>query len=204
VVEPTSRELHRRESWRALQAAAIDLVGRHGFAAVTVDDVAAAAGVSRRTFFNHFPTKAAALFDPDPVDAERLAALLASTPRPEALWPALRDVCLTFAAGHEAVLPVRRRLVAEFPELDAYHRTAHRHVELALDSWARQQRPDDPFAAGLAAEAAGAVLAAAFTAWSHEDEPAVFTQLVARGFDLVARGFAEIPATPQDPVASSA
>jgi AcrR family transcriptional regulator len=203
VVEPSSREVQRRQSSRALQAAAIDLVGRHGLAAVTVDDVAAAAGVSRRTFFNHFPTKAAALFDPDPEDAERLAALLAATPRPGALWPALREVCLTFAAGHEAVLPVRRRLVAEFPELDAYHRTAHRHVEQALGSWARHQCPADPFAAGLAAEAAGAVLVAAFTAWSHEDDPTAFTALVARGFDLVAGGFAEVTGTAAGPVAAS-
>jgi AcrR family transcriptional regulator len=71
------QEQRRRESWRALQAAAIALVGSRGLARVTVDDIAEAAGVSRRTFFNHFPTKAAALFDPDPSDAERLAQLLA-------------------------------------------------------------------------------------------------------------------------------
>src|ERR1700679_1991917 len=68
----------RRRTQRALQDAAIALVGRRGLAEVTVEDIAAAAGVSRRTFFNHFPTKAAALFDPDPADAERLARLLSA------------------------------------------------------------------------------------------------------------------------------
>src|ERR1700679_1890276 len=68
----------RRRTQRALQNAAIALVGRRGLAEVTVEEIAAAAGVSRRTFFNHFPTKAAALFDPDPSDAERLAQLLAA------------------------------------------------------------------------------------------------------------------------------
>jgi AcrR family transcriptional regulator len=183
---PSSRELQRRESWRALQAAAIGLVGRHGFAAVTVDDVAAAAGVSRRTFFNHFPTKAAALFDPDPEDAERLTRLLAAADGAPDLWAALRSVCLEFVAGHEGVIAVRRRLVAEDPELDAYHRTAHRHVELALDRWARGQRPDAAFAAGLTAATAAAVLTTAFAEWRPEDDPGRFAQLIAAGFDLLA------------------
>jgi AcrR family transcriptional regulator len=184
-----TRELQRLLSWRALQAAAIDLVGQRGFAAVTVDDVAAAAGVSRRTFFNHFPTKAAALFDPDPDDARRLAGLLAEAGGAGELWPALRSICTEFVAGHEAVLAVRRRLTAEDPELDAYHRTAHRHVELAIGSWARERHPADPFGAALAAAAAAAVLTTAFAEWQPDDPPARLVDLVARGFDLVAGGF---------------
>src|ERR1700683_5748368 len=74
----SGQERRRRRTQRALQNAAIALVGRRGLAEVTVDEIAAAAGVSRRTFFNHFPTKAAALFDPDPSDAERLAPLLSA------------------------------------------------------------------------------------------------------------------------------
>src|SRR6202167_2660743 len=80
---PTSsgQERRRRRTQRALQNAAIVLVGGRGLAEVTVEEIAAAAGVSRRTFFNHFPTKAAALFDPDPSDAERLAQPLAAASR---------------------------------------------------------------------------------------------------------------------------
>src|ERR1700677_4577014 len=74
----SGQERRRRRTQRALQNAAIELVGRRGLAEVTVEEIAAAAGVSRRTFFNHFPTKAAALFDPDPSDAERLARLPAA------------------------------------------------------------------------------------------------------------------------------
>jgi AcrR family transcriptional regulator len=183
-----TRELRRRASWRALQAAAVELVGSRGFAAVTVDDIATAAGVSRRTFFNHFPTKAAALFDPDPQDAERLEALLAAVPRPApgaGAWAALREVCVAFAAGHERVLGVRRRLVTDDPELEEYHRTAHRHVGLALTRWTHRHVPDDPFAALLLAEAASAVLISAFTTWTPDRPPADFPDLVAGGFDLL-------------------
>ena len=179
------REQQRRETWRAIQAAAIDLVGRRGMAAVTVDDVAAAAGVSRRTFFNYFPTKAAALFDPDPDDADRLRQLLDAADGAAGLWPALRSVCVAFARGHEPVLAVRWRLVTEDPELDAYHRTAHLHVGRAIARWTSAQLPGDPLAARLLAETATAVLMTAFTTWAPDEDLALFPTLVARGFDVL-------------------
>lgn len=172
-----------------MQSAALALVSERGFDAVTVDDVAAAAGVSRRTFFNHFPTKAAALFDPHPDDAEQLVQLLEGVDVSAGVWPALREVCLAFVRGQDDVLAVRRRLV-EDAELDAYHRTAHLHVGQAFDRWLADQLPGDPFRARLVGEAAGAVLMTAFLAWQPEDDPARFAELVARGFDLVGAGFA--------------
>nr|WP_300337937.1 TetR/AcrR family transcriptional regulator [Actinomyces sp.] len=42
----------------ALQEAALELASQHGYEATTIDDVAAAAGVSRRTVFNYFSSKA--------------------------------------------------------------------------------------------------------------------------------------------------
>ncbi|SCX57846.1 transcriptional regulator, TetR family [Klenkia marina] len=180
-----AREDQRRATWLALQAAAVDLVGRHGFAAVTVDDVAAAAGVSRRTFFNHFPTKAAALFDPEPDAEQRLAALLEAADTTAGAWPALRGVLVAFAAGEVGPLAVRRRLVAEHPELDAYVRSAHAYVGGAVGAWSRRRLPDDPFGARLLTETAGAVLSAAFAVWQPDDDPAHFAELVAAGVDRV-------------------
>ncbi len=48
----------------AIDAAAVDLVLEHGYDAVTVDMICARAGVSQRTFFNHFKTKDSALIGP--------------------------------------------------------------------------------------------------------------------------------------------
>jgi len=185
-VAVSTNEQRRRRSWRTLQAAAVDLVGQRGFGAVTVDDVAAAAGVSRRTFFNYFPTKAAALFDPDPDDADRLHQLLETADTRAGVWPALRGVCVAFASGHERVLAVRRGLVAQDPELDAYHRTAHLHVGVALAEWTAVQLPGDPFAARLLADAASTVLMTAFLTWTPDEALSTFPALVARGFDLLA------------------
>src|SRR5271170_6972306 len=135
----SGQERRRRRTQRALQNAAIELVGSRGLAEVTVDEIAAAAGVSRRTFFNHFPTKAAALFDPDPSDAERLARLLSAASGSADPWRALQSALVGFVAGHENVIVVRRRLIAASPELDRYHRAAHAHVEVAIERWARAQ-----------------------------------------------------------------
>jgi mycofactocin system transcriptional regulator len=46
---------------RHLQQIALELFCQHGYDDVTVDDLAAAAGISRRTFFRYFPSKADAL-----------------------------------------------------------------------------------------------------------------------------------------------
>ncbi len=190
VPDVSLREQHRLASWRALQAAAVRLVGERGFAAVTVDDVAGAAGVSRRTFFNHFPTKAAALFDPDPDDAARLDQLLAAADGGPDLWAALRGVWLGFLDGAQALqlAAVRRQLVDD-PELAAYVRSAYRFVEDAMERWASRRQAADPFTSSLAVHAAGAAVATAFGTWSPRDDPAGFLPAVARGFDALAPAF---------------
>ncbi|HET9022888.1 MAG TPA: TetR family transcriptional regulator [Ornithinibacter sp.] len=50
------RSRKRDETRRALAQAAYSLVREHGFEGVTADAVADRAGVSRRTFFNYFPS----------------------------------------------------------------------------------------------------------------------------------------------------
>jgi AcrR family transcriptional regulator len=190
----SGQERRRRRTQRALQDAAIALTGRYGLAGVTVEDIAAAAGVSRRSFFNHFPTKAAALFDPDPSDAERLARLLAAVSGSADPWLALQSVLVEFVAGHENVIVVRRELIAASPELDQYHRTAHAHVEVAISRWALAQPGLDDFLATLYAHTAGAILLAAFMSWQPDDPPELLPELVRRGCDHVGSGLRRIAA----------
>jgi AcrR family transcriptional regulator len=58
-----------------LQAVALDLFEERGYRAVTVEDIATAAGVSHMTFFRHFRTKERVLLDDpfDPVIADAVA-----------------------------------------------------------------------------------------------------------------------------------
>lgn len=58
------RERRRRQTLRDISAATVALTSEHGFDHVTVDDISARAGISRRTFFNYFSTKEDALLYP--------------------------------------------------------------------------------------------------------------------------------------------
>lgn len=61
TVTESLRERKKQQTWLALHKAALSLATEHGVAAVTTEQIATAAGVSPRTFFNYFPTKEAAL-----------------------------------------------------------------------------------------------------------------------------------------------
>lgn len=56
-IEQPRRELNRAHTWLAIHEAACALVLRDGLAAATVEAISEQADVSRRTFFNYFPTK---------------------------------------------------------------------------------------------------------------------------------------------------
>lgn len=54
---PSLRERHKDETWAAIHEAASVAALEGGLAAATVEAIAERAGISRRTFFNYFPTK---------------------------------------------------------------------------------------------------------------------------------------------------
>ncbi len=61
------RERHRDQTRGAIHDAAVRLSAQAGFARVTIEAIAAEAGVSTRTFFNYFPSKEAAIILSPPV-----------------------------------------------------------------------------------------------------------------------------------------
>ena len=75
------RELNRAQTSEAIHTSAVALVLRHGLAGATVDAIADKAGVSRRTFFNYFPTKEDAVLAtrPPQLSARDLEAFSSST-----------------------------------------------------------------------------------------------------------------------------
>jgi AcrR family transcriptional regulator len=87
---PGLRERKKRRTREAIAQAAADLFRERGFAAVTVDEVARAADVSRQTVFNYFPTKEQMLFDRDEEVGAALLSLVSGRPDGVSLLAAFR------------------------------------------------------------------------------------------------------------------
>src|ERR1700750_69995 len=91
------RERKKQATRRSLRRAALDLVAERGFAHVTIEDIAEAAGVSPRTFFNYFPSKEAALFGTDPEQIPVLRERMIHSAPGETAMEALRMIMVSDA-----------------------------------------------------------------------------------------------------------
>jgi AcrR family transcriptional regulator len=92
--KPDWRQRKKTATRDRIRANALRLFGEQGYDATTVEQIAAAAGVSHMTFFRYFPTKEdVALSDSyDPM----IAALLAQTP---ATWPLTQRIRAALLQG---------------------------------------------------------------------------------------------------------
>ncbi|MFJ5804127.1 acyl-CoA-like ligand-binding transcription factor [Streptomyces decoyicus] len=98
---PGLRERKKRATREALSLAAVRLVTERGLEHVRSEDIAAAAGVSPRTFNNYFSSKYEAIASRN-VDRARMAArALAARPRDEPLWEAIVRAVVSPLEGAE-------------------------------------------------------------------------------------------------------
>ena len=105
------RATQARRTRAAIRAAALTLTKERGYAAMTVDDVAALAGVSRRTVFNHFSSKTDLLVvGLEPPEPEAIETFVDGT------GSLLEDLGALLASGAEAVESERGWLLS-FPEI---------------------------------------------------------------------------------------
>lgn len=81
--ERPTRERDPQAKRERIADAALELFTAKGFAKTTIDDIAAAAKVGRRTVFHHFPSKQAILFDHLVVQREAAIERLAERPEGE-------------------------------------------------------------------------------------------------------------------------
>jgi AcrR family transcriptional regulator len=99
-----SREFVAKNQRDRLTAGMIATVAEHGFHEATISQIAAAAGVSRRTFYGYFSSKGECFFDAFGQVAEHLEGAMANAGEGEADWPArvraqLTAMLETFAAN---------------------------------------------------------------------------------------------------------
>jgi TetR/AcrR family transcriptional regulator, regulator of mycofactocin system len=114
----------RRITTRAeLEHVAFELFDQQGFEGTTVDDIAAAAGIGRRTFFRYFPSKNDVPWGDFEAELDRLRAWLAACPPQTPLMDAIRLAMVDFntVPAPDVVWHRRRmRLILGVPVLLAY------------------------------------------------------------------------------------
>jgi AcrR family transcriptional regulator len=188
------RERQKLETHRALSTAARELALARGLDGLTVEDIADAADVSVRTFFNYFSCKEEALVGVEPAVLAELGAELQERPAGESPLEALKAV---LASGVDDVAEAMRRwslrteLVRRHPSLLPRHLAALAEIEAALvRALAARLGTDpvtDPFPA-IAVAAAMGTLRAAVASWEDAGRRGSLDAAVDAAFATLAAG----------------
>lgn len=189
------RERKKRATRQALHGEALRLVAERGFDDVTIEDIAAAADVSPRTFFNYFGSKEDVIVNPDPDRVDRLRTLLAS--HTSAAEQPLDVVESVLVASLEELTDqrddwlLRLRLVREIPALTPRHLAAFDAMEQALvEDVARRTGRDaasDIYPA-LVGSAGMAAMRAAIARWGAGDGRTPLPDLLHEAFAVLRTG----------------
>lgn len=172
--DQTHRELKRVRTHARIQEEGLRLFLERGFEAVTLDDVAAAAQVSRRTLFHYFPSKEAIALGFKAGLGPRIVAAVARRPDGEGLLDmaehALSDMASDYQSPEAKALA---RLVHDTPGLRGGDHAKYEEMEAQLAEALAQRagrRPDDPDVRAVAV-ASIAMLRLATEAWLASDGP---------------------------------
>lgn len=198
---PSLRERKKLATRRAIQRVALDLVAERGYSRVTVEDIAEAADVSPRTFFNYFASKEAALIAADPERTARLRQRLVDEPAGKTPLEALRSVMveeirwlaeeLAELGGEPATWICRMKMAMVDPHLraaQAAHMTQLEHAIVAgLAERLGTDPRRDPYPVLLASTAVG-LMRAVISIWANVGEAVTLDSLTDSAFQALADG----------------
>jgi AcrR family transcriptional regulator len=191
VTDDDWRARKKAATKRAIQEHALRLFVEKGYDATTVDEIAAAAGVSHMTFFRYFPRKEEVVeYDEyDPLLEDMVAARPTDEPPLTALHRAIRAGLEEIMATDGDALRIRTRLILRNPVLRSRNllaRDASRDLlARALARRAGLAEPD--LAAAVQASAALGAIEPAAMAWVESDD-ADFVALIDEAFAALENG----------------
>ncbi|MEV6428210.1 mycofactocin system transcriptional regulator [Nocardia sp. NPDC051463] len=199
---PPTRGRPRGTTKRELELIAMRLFTEQGFDETTVEQIAAAAGISGRTFFRYFPTKAEVLWYQFDDEVAALREAFATVPDEVPMMTAVRRVVVNanrYRAEDVAELRTRMQLVGAIPALAATAGAHYDAWERAVSAFAAKRlgEPEDallPLAVGRTTLAAAR---AAFDAWLARAD-ADLTVYLDVALASLARGFAPSSRNPAD------
>jgi len=192
------RERRKRLTAAELEAAAYRLFGERGFDAVTVDDIAAEADVSRRTFFRYFASKEDVLLADHFVQLARLREAMADRPADEPIVTALRNALMSLTSDFEdrkEMIITRARLMRDTPSLQARSLVHQKLWEDAMQEMVAARLGVDPVAdlrPGLVSATTLAAMRVAFTNWLAAGCDGDLIKLTTEALDLLDGGLQHI------------
>lgn len=176
-----------------LEHLALKIFAERGFEETTVDDIARAAGIGRRTFFRYFTSKNDVAWGDFDTHLEAMRAALSASGRDEPTLAVLRRAILdfnTYPPDEGAWLRSRMTLILGTPALQA-------HSTLRYASWRQvvaeyvARRVDQPAGALLPQAVAAAHLGVAVSAYEQwlRDGDADLVAILDEALRLLAGGF---------------
>lgn len=167
---PDTRTRRRLKLQRELQSVALALFEVHGYEDTTIDEIAAAADISTRTFFRYFPTKEdLVLWDEyDPAFLDALANRPDREPLMQALRSATHDWVRAFTTQDRDRVLARLRLFFSVPTLQGRYWQGMQAMATQIASWMapRLELTPDALPVRVLSLAFIAALAAATEAWA--------------------------------------
>lgn len=160
---------------QAVSLVALRLFDEQGFDAVSMDDVATAAGISRRSLFRLFPSKAALVWGGLDEFAVRFTEALRSRPATESSWVALRAAYRIGATFPDDVVEVTRRrlrVLRANPSLDRGGEAAANALTGVIERFVAERDGGsvDDLATTARAHALTAAASAALTWWARHGD----------------------------------
>ncbi len=182
----------RSTSWDHISNVAIELFAARGFDDVSVDDVAEAAGIARRTLFRYYPSKNALPWGDFEAHLTHMRDLLADLDPDVPIGDALRTALLAFNTFDDAETARHRqrmRVILQTAALQAYSMTMYagwRAVVAAFVARRLGAKDDDV----VPQTVAWTMLGVALSAYEHwlADESVSLMRALGDAFDTVSDG----------------
>lgn len=158
-----------------LEQHALRLFAERGFDEVTVEDIAAAAGIGRRTFFRYYPSKNDVVWGDFEAELERMRAVLAAYPGGTPTMEALREAIVDFNRLDAEQIPWHRRrmrLILEVPALQAHSTLRYAEWRRVVAEFAAERLGQEPDALRpqVIAHACLGAAVAAYAQWLRQEE----------------------------------
>jgi mycofactocin system transcriptional regulator len=184
-----ARKAPQQTSTEAIEKVALELFATRGFEETPIEDIAAAAGISRRSFFRYFPSKNDIPFGDNESLLHDLDQWLSSVPDDRPPFEVIADATVRFNRLHtDGPVAHRERmeLILHTPALRANATLVHAHWRAVVARYAARRMgvPADGLGPQLAGYMAHGASTAAYEQWLR-DKSSDLSELIHEAFRLV-------------------